>query len=182
MLNLYPNLDIIFFYQTFEGFGNALWLCQAFTKVFSCSELPGLISPIMYWMVRKYSWLSWKQVIWQWEALVEVRRENISFIALAAKVVCCFFFPQSALLRTDQGEALSPVWGDQWLVQAHGHTSQAHLPRVEQISICSIISKLSVSLMLLNERLKCFTCEIKSWRFLWHRIWFVSKGCDCRCL
>ena len=87
------------------------------------------------------------------------RGENFCFIALAAKVV---FLSKSALPRTEWGEAPSPTGGHPRLVEAHGHASQAHLPREEQN--CHL--QISVSLTLLSEKLKCFTCEIKSWRFL----------------
>lgn len=58
-------------------------------------------------------------------------------------------------------QAPAPTRGDQWLVQARGHASQAHLPREDQ----NYHLQISVSLMLLSERLTCFTCEIKSWSF-----------------
>lgn len=88
-------------------------------------------------------------------AEVVVRGENICFIALAPKVG---FFSKSALPRTKGDEAPCPMGGDRWLTQAHGHASQGHLPREEQ----NYHLQISVSLTLLSERLKCFTCEIKS--------------------
>lgn len=74
------------------------------------------------------------------------------FTALAAKGV---FFAKVHC------QAPAPTRGDQRLAQARGHAGQAHLPGEDQ----NYRLQISVSLMLLSERLKCFTCEIKSWSF-----------------
>lgn len=150
MSNLYPNHHLIFFYQTFEGLGSALWLCQAIVKVFSCSELPGLISPIVFLLARMCSWP--RLQAWQETAGLAAgsfgrgggERGKYLIYCLGSKG--CFFFSKTMWPRTEW--STHSCRRCQWL----GHTSKAHLPGEEQN--CHL--QISGSFMLVSESLKVF--------------------------
>lgn len=149
MSNLYPNHHLIFFDQTFEGLGSSLWLCQATVKAFSCSELTGLISPIVSLLARKCSWPGLQA--WQETGALAVRSLGRGGGERRKYWICCLGSEGCFSFQKHMAKnwMRSPVPRE---VPGLGHTSQAHLPGEEQN--CQL--QISGTFMLVSESLKVF--------------------------